>query len=250
MEKKLGCWQGKMMDIGSRVILLNSCLTSIIFYMLSFYRLPVGVRKKCDFYRGRLLWQEEQGIRKYHLVNWETVCTPKDLGGLGVLNLELMNISLLCKWLWKLENEEGLWQSVLKNKYLQNGSLAHMEAKPGCSQFWSGLMQVNNIFYKYCDRVLVSGNKTSFWKDAWYQHKPLCERFNRLYDLSFNKDITVDKVVRSFGSCLVFRRTLWGELAWEWFNLLGIIHNVVLREGSDKVTWKLSDKGFYSQIFV
>jgi hypothetical protein len=55
------------------------------------------------------LWQEEQGIRKYHLVNWETVCTPKDLGGLGVLNLELMNISLLCKWLWKLENEEGLW---------------------------------------------------------------------------------------------------------------------------------------------
>jgi hypothetical protein len=73
-----------------------------------------------------------------------------------------MNINLLCKWLWKLENEEGLWQNVLKNKYLQNGTLAHMDAKPGCSQFWSGLMQVKNIFYKYCDRVLVSSNKTSF----------------------------------------------------------------------------------------
>jgi hypothetical protein len=55
MEKKLGCWQGKMMDIGSRVILLNSCLTSIIFYMMSFYKLPVGVRKRCDFYRGEVV---------------------------------------------------------------------------------------------------------------------------------------------------------------------------------------------------
>jgi hypothetical protein len=80
MQKKLGCWQGKMMDIGSGVILLNSCLTSIIFYMMSFYRLLIGVRKRCDFYRGRLLWQEEQGIGKYHLVNLETMCTPKDLG--------------------------------------------------------------------------------------------------------------------------------------------------------------------------
>jgi hypothetical protein len=29
------------------------------------------------------------GVRKYHLVDWGTVCTPKDLGGLGVLNLDL-----------------------------------------------------------------------------------------------------------------------------------------------------------------
>jgi hypothetical protein len=68
--------------------------------------------------------------------------------------------------------------------------------------------------------------------------------FHRLYDLSFNKDIKVDSLVRSFGSCLGFRRTLWGDLAGEWFDLLNIIHNVVLREGEDRVTWKLGNKGF------
>jgi hypothetical protein len=112
-----------MLDIGSRVTILKSCLISIIFYMVSFYRLPIGVRKKYDIYRGRLLWQEEQGIRKYHLVNWETIRSPKDLGGLGVLNLELTNIILLCKWIWKLENEEGMWQNILKKKYLHSETL-------------------------------------------------------------------------------------------------------------------------------
>jgi hypothetical protein len=29
-----------------------------------------------------------------------------------------MNISLLCKWWWKLDNEDGLWQDVVRNKYM------------------------------------------------------------------------------------------------------------------------------------
>jgi hypothetical protein len=63
-------------------------------------------------------WQEEQGVRKYHLVDWETMCTPKDIRDLGVLKLKIMNIRLLLKCFWKLENEDGIWQDILKKKYL------------------------------------------------------------------------------------------------------------------------------------
>jgi hypothetical protein len=136
------------------------------------------------------------------------MCTPKDLDGPGVLNLDLMNISLLCKWLWKLENEDGMWQDILKRKYLQKESLTQVEDKPGMSQFWSGLMNVKKIFYKHCKTVLVSGNKTRFWEDIWHEGKPLVEVFPRLYNLSFNHNVTVGKVVTSFGGCLIFRRWL------------------------------------------
>jgi hypothetical protein len=27
------------------------------------------------------------------------------------------NISLLCKWWWRLENGEGLWQEIVRRKY-------------------------------------------------------------------------------------------------------------------------------------
>ena len=66
--------------------------------MMSFYAVPKGIIKKADFFRARLVWQEDENIRKYHLVNWRECCLPKEVGGLGILNLEVMNIALLAKW--------------------------------------------------------------------------------------------------------------------------------------------------------
>jgi hypothetical protein len=59
------------------------------------------------------------------------VCSPKDVDGLGVLHLVIMSIYLLCKWLWKIENEDGVWQDILKKKYLQKETLSQVEDKPG-----------------------------------------------------------------------------------------------------------------------
>jgi hypothetical protein len=91
------------------VILVNACLNSIPLYMLSFLEAPKGFIKKVDIHRKRMVWQELEEKKRYHLVNWNTICLPKDCGGLGVLDLTTMNQSLLCKWLWKLENTGCGW---------------------------------------------------------------------------------------------------------------------------------------------
>jgi hypothetical protein len=67
----------------------------------------IGVRKTFSVFLGSLLWEEDQGIGKYHLMNWEIVHSPKYLGGLSSLNINLMTISFLCKCHWKLENVDG-----------------------------------------------------------------------------------------------------------------------------------------------
>jgi hypothetical protein len=52
---KLGCWKGKMLSYGDRdrLVLINSVLSSLPMFMFSFFEVPVGVRKRFDYYRSR-----------------------------------------------------------------------------------------------------------------------------------------------------------------------------------------------------
>lgn len=68
-------------------------------------------------------------------MNWPSVCTPKDLGGLGVIDLDLMNVSLLSKWLWQIENGSGL---CIFFKYLQKQTLS--QAQPAGASLSSGVV--------------------------------------------------------------------------------------------------------------
>ena len=109
--------------MGDRITLAETCMSNVPSHLLSFFKLPKGVGKRMDFVRARMVWQERDGVRKYHLVKWVDVCQPRDQGGLGITNLEIKNISLLCKWLWRLENEEGDWQEMIRAKYLSRKTL-------------------------------------------------------------------------------------------------------------------------------
>ena len=45
-------------------------------------------------------------------------------------------------------NEEGTWQTLLRRKYLGNKPLTQVTKQPGDSQFWSGLMEIKDQFFK------------------------------------------------------------------------------------------------------
>jgi hypothetical protein len=63
------------------------------------------------------------------------VCSPKDQDGLGIHDLEVKNIALLGKWLFKLLMEEGTWQTILKMKYIGQKVLSQVLWKLGDSHF-------------------------------------------------------------------------------------------------------------------
>jgi hypothetical protein len=91
--------------------------------MLSFFEILKGGFDEIGLLYIMIFWQSDDHKKKYRLTKWEVVCTLKDQGGLGVLNLEIHNKCLLSKWLFKLINGDGVWQQLLRNKYLRNKSL-------------------------------------------------------------------------------------------------------------------------------
>ena len=67
IEKKLSCWKGKLMSYRGRLVLINSVLTSMMMFLLSFFKIPKGVRKRLHFFRSRFFWQLDEAKRKYRL---------------------------------------------------------------------------------------------------------------------------------------------------------------------------------------
>jgi hypothetical protein len=104
-----------MLSYGGRLVLLNSVLSSIAMFMLSFFEVPKGVLQKLDFYRSRFFRQGDDHKKKYRLTKWKIICRPKDQGGLGVVDLEIHNRCLLSKWLFNLINTDSAWQQLLRN---------------------------------------------------------------------------------------------------------------------------------------
>ena len=90
------------------------------------------------------------------------ICQPKDQGGLGVHNLEIQNQCLLSEWLFKLINEQGVWQDSLKRKYFNNQSLTQVERKYGDSHFWSDLMKVKYSFLTMGSWIVNNGEQVRF----------------------------------------------------------------------------------------
>jgi hypothetical protein len=90
-EKKLSSWKGKYLSVSGRLVLINSVLTSLLMFMLSFFEVPKGVLNRIDYFRSRFFWQQDNQKKKYRLTKRSIMCQPRDQGGLDIQNLEIQN---------------------------------------------------------------------------------------------------------------------------------------------------------------
>lgn len=58
-EKRLSSWKGKLLSTGGRLTLINSVLSSLPLYMMSFFAIPRGILTKLDYFRSRFYWQSD-----------------------------------------------------------------------------------------------------------------------------------------------------------------------------------------------
>jgi hypothetical protein len=214
--------------------------------MLSFLQIPKGVLKRLDFYRSRFFWQGDEEKRKYRLTKWNIICRPKDQGGLGIEVLELKNKCLLSKWLFKLLNEEGVWQELLHNKYLSQKTLSQVQVKPSDSPFWKGLMQVKDDFFARGHFKIGDGSTVRFWEDIWLGDKTLAQQYPSLYHIAQHRNVLVADVLTHVPLNIQFQRGLHGNKWMDWLNLCRRLMNVTLQDQTDSFVWNLTTTGLFT----
>jgi hypothetical protein len=245
-EQKLSCWKAKYLSYGGRLVLLNSVLSSLPMFMMSFFEIPKGVLKKLDYFRSRFFWQGSSNKHKYRLARWDILCRPKDQGGLGILDLHLQNKCLLAKWIVNLLNTSGTWQTLLKNKYLNSKTLTQVSAKPTDSHFWRGLLSIKDVVLANGSFNIKDGTSTRFWDDTWVGGKPFKDRYPNLYNIVRDPHASVAKIMGTNPLNVSFRRALVGNKLSEWLNLVARISNIVLVDGSDNFIWNLTKSGLFT----
>jgi hypothetical protein len=91
IAKRIPPWKGKHSSSGGRMILTNTCLSSLPTYAMGFYLLPARTHGKMDSVRSKFYWRGASGNFKYHMIKWQSVCRLKDSGGLSIIYKFLMN---------------------------------------------------------------------------------------------------------------------------------------------------------------
>ena len=86
------------------------------------------------------------------------LCQPKDQGGLGIHKLQIKNMALLSKLLYRLLKTDGTWQQMLHNKYLGTKPLVQVQWKSGDSHFWAGLMKAKRDFLSFGTFLIKDGS--------------------------------------------------------------------------------------------
>ncbi|WVZ75277.1 LOW QUALITY PROTEIN: hypothetical protein U9M48_023349 [Paspalum notatum var. saurae] len=205
LEKKLR----KVLSFGGSLV-LHFVLSSFPMLLISFFEIPRGVLKRLITIGPDFFWQNGNH-KKYRLIKWLLICLPKELGGLGVKNLDVQNKCLL-----------RLWQGLIRNKYLKRKPQVQVEKK------------------------IAGENQLRFWEDVCLGNHALKLIYPNLLNIVRKKHATVAEIFRSFPLNISFRRALEGIKLLEWHDLVAKLSNVNIEEGNDTFVWGLHKSGSFS----
>jgi hypothetical protein len=133
-------------------------------FAMGLYFLHDTMHERMNFLRARFFWEGVGSNKKYHMVDWATVCKQREFGGLGIINTKIMNIALMLKWIWKLyQNAKGLWRtSLIRAKYLGNNDLFSFQlSRQGAPSFGTTFKRSNGSNWEPNTESMMVGAPTS-----------------------------------------------------------------------------------------
>ncbi|KAJ4771824.1 RNA-directed DNA polymerase (reverse transcriptase)-related family protein [Rhynchospora pubera] len=241
IDERLAGWKSKLLSRAGRLTLACSVLSAIPSYFMAVFKLPTWLIKEIDKKRRRFIWgSNSQGKARIPLVSWQKLCLPKSVGGMGVLDLQLHNLALLLRWIWRLyDDPTSLWGSVARILYSPaRGTTSPLNWNDAGSFFWADIRSLR--FYFQLSSLVHVGNgaSTSFWFDNW-AGEPL-----QFYSKLFPKPLRTKIVLHE--ALPLLRQLLPKPLNLKENRIDDFLQNFSLQPRPDAVSWRWSSDGRFS----
>jgi hypothetical protein len=169
VKSKVEGWHGKTLSQAGRLVLIKLVAAAIPFYAMNTFLLPNNICSQLDKVFKNFWWGFlASKTRNLSLKSWNSICTPKVLGGLGIIKMKEVNLALISKLGWKLlTGSESPWVSQLSGKYLQTGSLISPSSLSSSSWLWKGILKSKPILPLCACHRIHSFSTLSVWNSSW-----------------------------------------------------------------------------------
>ena len=142
-------------------------------YLFSMLVALKTIIKQIKNIQRNFLWGGTEGNRKWPLLDWKTICTPKAIRGLGLWDPLDNNkvISAKIWWRW-VNNEEELWDKLWHLKYASQWpkqSLVCFGENLPWSSIWKAAQENRGLVQKHSFWEVRNGQMAWFASEAWNQ---------------------------------------------------------------------------------
>ncbi|XP_026442305.1 uncharacterized protein LOC113341766 [Papaver somniferum] len=241
---RLPGWRFPFTNMAGRTVLLKTSLSSIPIYCMGICLLPKCVTQEIDKIMRCFWWGHSTDEKKLHFFNWAKVFLSKEDGGLGIRNMELMNIALVCKLAWRfLENEDAMWVKLMDVKYIHDESFWTTSEPNNCSSIWSSLLEVMEYLLDNVIWQISNGMGVQIWDNPWVPQI-------RDHIVSKPADISVD--IQKVSDLILSSTGEWNmELLENIFSpeMVGNITSIYLSiddNSKDILVWRCTPSGKFS----
>lgn len=153
MAKKLSTWRASMLSRGDRLALVRHVLSAMPTHLMMAMALSAPILKQVNRIIRGFLWHGRRDASAGHcLINWQKVCRPLALGGLGIPDMRRFGVALRTRWCWLQRTD-----ATRPWSHLQIPADADTAAIFRASTTW----------------VLGDGRDCRFWEDKWLEGRTI-----------------------------------------------------------------------------
>ena len=124
IRSRISTWTSRFLSYAGRLQLIKAVIMSLVNFWASVYLLllPSKCIDEIERLCGAFLWTGPELKTTGAKVAWATVCQEKNEGGLGIIDLRLVNRINVLKLIWRLLSGKSLWGKWIKSNLLKQKS--------------------------------------------------------------------------------------------------------------------------------
>ena len=165
--EKLQGWKERLLSQAGKEVLLKAVIQAIPTFAMSCFKLPTGLIQDIERLIRKFWWGQRGDQHKIHWKNWEALCKPTALGGMGFKDLKKFNEAILAKQIWRLlTGHTSLFYQVFQAKYFPNCSILDAKLSSG-SYIWQSIVKAKKLVQSSLLWKVGDGKQIKILWDRW-----------------------------------------------------------------------------------